>query len=87
MKEQEEIVNFVDASNTMLDQTISRAEREIELIREYRERLIADIVTGKLDVRDVPVNLPPGDDMVEDLEEEGADDLMEDEAESEEVEE
>ena len=28
-----------------------RAEREVDLIRDYRTRLIADVVTGKLDVR------------------------------------
>ena len=29
----------------------TRLEREIELLREYRTRLVADVVTGKLDVR------------------------------------
>lgn len=29
------------------------AVREIDLIREYRTRLIADVVTGKLDIRGV----------------------------------
>lgn len=87
MKEQEEIVSFVDASNTMLDQTISRAEREIELIQKYRERLIADIVTGKLDVRDVAVAMAGADDVPEDTGEEIDDDLIADEAEPEEVEE
>ena len=37
---------------------ISRIEREIELLREYRTRLIADVVTGKLDVREVATHLP-----------------------------
>jgi hypothetical protein len=32
---------------------ISRLEREISLLREYRTRLVADVVTGKLDVRGV----------------------------------
>ena len=32
---------------------ISRLEREIELLREYRTRLTADVVTGKLDVRHI----------------------------------
>ena len=35
--------------------------REIDLIREYRTRLIADVVTGKLDVRGV--ELPPLDEV------------------------
>ena len=37
---------------------ISRTEREIALVREYRTRLIADVVTGKLDVREAAKNLP-----------------------------
>ena len=32
-------------------------EREIELPREYRTRLIADVVTGKLDVREAAAKL------------------------------
>ena len=35
-----------------------RAEREIDLLREYRTRLIADVVTGKLDVREAAARLP-----------------------------
>jgi len=34
-----------------LDLAMAQAQREIDLIREYRTRLIADVVTGKLDVR------------------------------------
>jgi type I restriction enzyme, S subunit len=37
---------------------ISRLEREIELLREYRTRLVADVVTGKLDVREMAARLP-----------------------------
>ena len=37
---------------------INRTEREITLLREYRTRLIADVVTGKLDVRPAAANLP-----------------------------
>jgi type I restriction enzyme S subunit len=33
-------------------------EREIELLQEYRTRLIADVVTGKLDVREFARTLP-----------------------------
>ena len=33
-------------------------EREIDLLREYRTRLIADVVTGKLDVREAAARLP-----------------------------
>ncbi len=34
---------------------MSCAKHEIELINEYRTRLIADIVTGKIDARDIEV--------------------------------
>jgi hypothetical protein len=37
---------------------LARAEREIELLREYRTRLVADVVTGKLDVRAAAAKLP-----------------------------
>ncbi|MFD2608738.1 hypothetical protein ACFSR9_04695 [Deinococcus taklimakanensis] len=36
----------------------SQAQQEISLLREYRTRLIADVVTGKLDVRDAAAQLP-----------------------------
>lgn len=34
------------------------AQHEIELLKEYRTRLIADVVTGKLDVRAAAERLP-----------------------------
>jgi type I restriction enzyme S subunit len=34
------------------------AQKEIELLREYRTRLIADVVTGKVDVREAAAKLP-----------------------------
>ena len=37
---------------------ISRLKREIDLLREYRTRLVADVVTGKLDVRAAAASLP-----------------------------
>ena len=40
------------------------AQRQIELLREYRTRLIADVVTGKLDVREAAANLPEMDPIV-----------------------
>ena len=41
-----------------IDAAIGRARRQIELLREYRTRLIADVVTGKLDVRAAAAQLP-----------------------------
>ena len=56
-----------------LEAVVERARREMELIREHRERLIADVVTGKLDVRHIEISVPtedPAVDDTEDLEEE-----------------
>jgi restriction endonuclease S subunit len=56
--EQTAIVEHLDAQTAKLDAAIAAARREIELLREYRERLIADVVTGKVDVRQVAAQLP-----------------------------
>jgi type I restriction enzyme, S subunit len=52
-EEQLAIAAHLDATCAEIAATIQRAQREINLIREYRTRLIADVVTGKLDVRGV----------------------------------
>ncbi len=39
--------------------------REIDLLHEYRTRLVADIITGKLDVRDAAAELPEVDPLAE----------------------
>jgi type I restriction enzyme S subunit len=56
--EQTAIVEYLDAQTAKIDTAIAAARREIELLREYRERLIADVVTGKVDVREVAARLP-----------------------------
>lgn len=51
--EQDGILLHIEQATYHLDASVERATREIDLIREYRTRLIADVVTGKLDVRQV----------------------------------
>jgi len=58
LPEQTAIVAYLDAQTARIDAAISATWREIELLREYRERLIADVVTGKVDVREVAGQLP-----------------------------
>jgi type I restriction enzyme S subunit len=58
LPEQTAIVEYLDAQTAKLDAAIAAARREIELLREYRERLIADVVTGKVDVHGVAAQLP-----------------------------
>lgn len=50
-EEQEAILSSIGLETKDLDDAIARAEDEIKLIREYRDRLIADVVTGQVDVR------------------------------------
>ena len=61
--EQQAIVARIKTESAPLDDAIARTEEEIKLIREYRDRLIADVVTGQVDVR----SWQPGpDDVVDD---------------------
>lgn len=53
--EQEQIAGYLDSQFETIDQAINRAQREIELMREYRTRLISDVVTGQVDVRGIEV--------------------------------
>ena len=56
--EQAAIVEYLDKATADIDAAISRARRQIDLLHEYRTRLIADVVTGKLDVREAASQLP-----------------------------
>ena len=56
--EQDIIVEQLKVKGTFLDEAVAQTQREISLIREYRTRLIADVVTGKLDVREAADRLP-----------------------------
>lgn len=53
VEEQDTILQCLTGELTPISSAISRTEREIVLMQEYRTRLTADIVTGKLDVRGV----------------------------------
>lgn len=56
--EQHRILSSLDGELRPVNVAASRLEREIELLREYRTRLVADVVTGKLDVRAAALLLP-----------------------------
>ena len=56
ISEQVAIVEYLDRTTAEIDTAVARAERQIELLNEYRTRLIADVVTGKLDVRDATLD-------------------------------
>ncbi len=58
--EQQAIVKYVTEQCGELDSAVARARRQIDLLQEYHTRLIADVVTGKLDVREAAARLPKG---------------------------
>jgi len=71
--EQQAILQRLREQTAKIDATIAATRSEIELLREYRTRLIADVVTGKVDVREVAARLP------EELSEEEAESIDTDE--------
>ncbi|MFM7201649.1 MAG: restriction endonuclease subunit S [Myxococcota bacterium] len=56
--EQKVICDRVSRDLTYIERGIELALSELSLLREYRTRLIADVVTGKLDVREAVASLP-----------------------------
>ena len=80
LDEQQAIVKWIEASTRGLLSTVERAEREINLLREYRTRLIADVVTGKLTVCGVELSELNEVDEVNQVEDEGPEDSEELEA-------
>ena len=55
------IRRYIRAKQKLVGAAASRTERETSLIDEYRTRLIADVVTGKVDVRETAAGLPEVD--------------------------
>jgi type I restriction enzyme, S subunit len=48
--EQQQVVEYLDEQTQLIDNTISIEEKRIELLKEYRQSLISEVVTGKLKV-------------------------------------
>lgn len=58
LTEQRQIVDYLNGVNAHFQPLFETVEHEITLLQEFRARLIADVVTGKLDVRSGAGNLP-----------------------------
>lgn len=58
LTEQSAIVRYLGKNSANIETAITRIRSQIELFQEYRIRLIADVVTGKLDVREASSDLP-----------------------------
>ena len=65
IQEQRDILERIGRQSRDIDAAIARAHRQIKLLQEYRTRLIADVVTGKLDVREAAAQLSEEDEGLE----------------------
>ena len=50
LSEQKQIVSYLDAKTSKIDKLIANITKEIECIKEYKQRLISDVVTGQIKV-------------------------------------
>jgi len=51
ISEQTQIVEYLDEQTQKIDSTIEKETQRFELLKEYRQSLISEVVTGKVDVR------------------------------------
>jgi|BioPla2DNA2_1021312.scaffolds.fasta_scaffold00803_5 type I restriction enzyme S subunit len=77
--EQQEIIDYCYALRTNIEKMTSELKREIALIIEFRTRMISDVVTGKVDVRDIEVPEFAAEDIAEDTGDDGEIDKVSDE--------
>ncbi|MFQ5686060.1 MAG: restriction endonuclease subunit S [Candidatus Scalindua sp.] len=66
-EEQTKIVEYINQNLSKIYLAIEKSKREIELIREYRTSLISDVVTGKVDVRNIKVEDVAEKELLEDM--------------------
>lgn len=71
IQEQTAIVSHIEKETTIINKTITTIEKEIALTQEYRTALIAEAVTGKIDVRAFVIpTVSPQEELYEEIEEE-----------------
>ncbi|YAF94359.1 MAG: restriction endonuclease subunit S [Nodularia sp. CChRGM 3473] len=55
LEEQQKIVQYLDQKTSKINQQKAKIQQAIALLKEYRTALITNAVTGKIDVRQVPI--------------------------------
>jgi type I restriction enzyme S subunit len=55
IEEQLQLYNEIKSKTTLLDKGILSIKQQVTRLEEYRTRLISDVVTGKVDVRDIEI--------------------------------
>lgn len=76
--EQRRIVDRFTAETASIDRAVEQERRGLALLKEYRTRLVTDVVTGQLDVREAASSLPDEADEPDEMS--LADDILEEEA-------
>lgn len=56
--EQQQIVDYITSVEININKSILAIEKEIKLVLEYKTRLISDVTTGKVDIRDIKIPNP-----------------------------
>jgi len=77
LAEQARLVALIDRQCAPLDFVRTKASREIALLQEFRRRLVADVVTGQVDVRAIAATLPDAPESVDNTVSATDDDLEE----------
>lgn len=65
--EQKQIIRYLEHAPSSVDAAIVGIKSSIELLQEYRARMIADVVTGKLDVREAAADVSEFNSLEEDV--------------------
>lgn len=53
LAEQKAIVEYIQQKNSAIDEMIANLRAEIDFLTEYKQRLIADVVTGQINVQNL----------------------------------
>ncbi|MFM7407223.1 MAG: restriction endonuclease subunit S, partial [Cuspidothrix sp.] len=55
LQEQQKIANYLDQKTAQIEEQKTKIKKAIDLLKEYRTALITNTVTGKIDVRKIPI--------------------------------
>ncbi len=55
-KEQKSIITYIESKTKSIDIAINSIQKQVDLVKEYRTSLISSVVTGKVDVRHIPID-------------------------------
>lgn len=77
--EQKAIVEYIPVAFAKYDNAITKLTKEVETLHELRNKLISDVVTGQIDVRDIEV---PDFEYVEETEDTSDDDELDEDVEA-----